>query len=398
MSSHQAAGPMLGYLYQMRYALLLLLEKDCQSYRISIEKFDDIAFEEGNIPKELIQTKHHATAGNLGDKSVDLWKTIKVWLDQLEEHSKLFESCRFLIVTTQIAPENSAASRLKISNRDEKEAIRILKSVAREHKNDSLKEVYDKFLLTDEKVLESFFRAVEVVDGAPEIRDIEIKLKKTIRFCCPFPFLENVMDQIEGWWFRHGIKALTSSQYSMPDYSQVYNKILSVGSQYKSDSLPVEDWETKDLSEDELKKDQRVFIQQLRLINGNNALLCRAIKNYYRAYRQRSCWIRDDLLLPNELEDYEKKLVDEWDEVRAHLDDDHDAVKQGKCLYDKTMDRSINIRKCCTEPYIMRGSYEMLADRLKVGWHRDYRTLLKVPQDHETGGKTCANGECDLQK
>ena len=101
-------------------------------------------------------------------------------------------------------------------------------------------------------------------------------------------------------------------------------------------------------SEDELKKDQRVFIQQLRLINGNNALLCRAIKNYYRAYRQRSCWIRDDLLLPNELEDYEKKLVDEWDEVRAHLDDDHDAVKQGKCLYDKTMDRSINIRKCCT--------------------------------------------------
>ena len=167
MSSHQAAGPMIGYLYQMRYALLLLLENDRQSYRISIEKFDDIAFEDGNSPKELIQTKHHATAGNLGDKSVDLWKTIKIWLDQLEEHSNLFESCRFLIVTTQIAAENSAASLLKISKRNEKEAISILKKVAQEHKNESLKGVYDKFLLTDESVLESLFQAVEVVDGAP---------------------------------------------------------------------------------------------------------------------------------------------------------------------------------------------------------------------------------------
>lgn len=398
MSSHQAAGPMIGYLYQLRYALLLLLENGHQSYKISIEKFDDIAFEDGNSPKELIQTKHHATAGNLGDKSVDLWKTIKVWLDQLEDHSNLFESCRFLIITTQIAAENSAASLLKISKRNEKEAISILKKVAQEHKNESLKEAYDKFLLTDERVLESLFQAIEVVDGAPEIRDVEIKLKKTMRFCCPFQYLDKVMDQIEGWWFRHGINALTSSQYSMPDYSQVYNKIVSVGSLYQLDNLPIEEWETKDLSEDELKKDQRVFIQQLRLINGNSSLLRRAIKNYYRACQQRSSWIRDDLLLPDELEKYEKRLVDEWDEVRAHLDDDGDAVKQGKHLYDKTMERNITIRKCCTEPYVMRGSYEMLSDRLQVGWHRDYFTILNLPHDNETGDTTCANGKCDLRK
>ena len=36
------------------------------------------------------------------DRSVDLWKTIKVWLDQIEEHPDLLNSCRFLIVTTQL--------------------------------------------------------------------------------------------------------------------------------------------------------------------------------------------------------------------------------------------------------------------------------------------------------
>lgn len=47
MVSHNAAGQMLGYLYQVRYALNLLMSSDDPSYQISIEKFDDIAFDKG---------------------------------------------------------------------------------------------------------------------------------------------------------------------------------------------------------------------------------------------------------------------------------------------------------------------------------------------------------------
>ena len=42
MESHNAAAQMLGYLYQVRYALNLLLESNDPSYQISLEKFDDI--------------------------------------------------------------------------------------------------------------------------------------------------------------------------------------------------------------------------------------------------------------------------------------------------------------------------------------------------------------------
>lgn len=55
MPNHQAFEQMLGYLYQVRYALYLLLrnrELDCQ---ISIEKFDDVAFSNDDIPIQLIQ-------------------------------------------------------------------------------------------------------------------------------------------------------------------------------------------------------------------------------------------------------------------------------------------------------------------------------------------------------
>ena len=58
MSNHQATEQMLGYLYQIRYALALLLKNDNPDYQISIEKFDDVAFDKDGQPVQLIQLKH----------------------------------------------------------------------------------------------------------------------------------------------------------------------------------------------------------------------------------------------------------------------------------------------------------------------------------------------------
>ena len=55
MGSHNAAGQMLGYLYQVRYALNLLLESEEPGYQISLEKFDDIAFDRDGTAVQLIQ-------------------------------------------------------------------------------------------------------------------------------------------------------------------------------------------------------------------------------------------------------------------------------------------------------------------------------------------------------
>src|SRR5881628_1155073 len=64
----------LGYFYQARYALLLLLGADVDA-EMSLERYDDIAFEQEGTPKELLQTKHQINyTGSLSDASTDLWK------------------------------------------------------------------------------------------------------------------------------------------------------------------------------------------------------------------------------------------------------------------------------------------------------------------------------------
>ena len=57
VANHQASAQMLGYLYQVRCALDILLSDANEQLSICIEKFDDIAFSnDGVSPSALIQT------------------------------------------------------------------------------------------------------------------------------------------------------------------------------------------------------------------------------------------------------------------------------------------------------------------------------------------------------
>lgn len=82
MSNHQATEQMIGYLYQVRYALFLLLNNDDGETQISIEKFDDVAFINDDNAEKMIQLKHHVNQrGDLSNASTDIWRTINVWSD-----------------------------------------------------------------------------------------------------------------------------------------------------------------------------------------------------------------------------------------------------------------------------------------------------------------------------
>src|SRR5258708_22181963 len=109
-----AAPSALGYLHQVRYALVVLLRAPNPESIISIEKLDDIASEEDGEPVELLQTKHHVThTGALTDSSSDLWKTLRIW--SVSARSGLFDLDTVILslVTTASAPADSAAAQLR---------------------------------------------------------------------------------------------------------------------------------------------------------------------------------------------------------------------------------------------------------------------------------------------
>src|SRR4051812_11432495 len=106
-----AVGPTLGYLHQARYALYLLLQ-GAEEAELSIERFDDVAFENDGTPQELIQLKHHVNPASLTDFSSDLWKTLRIWSTFLHDKRINLPGTILTIITTATTPPDSIASHL----------------------------------------------------------------------------------------------------------------------------------------------------------------------------------------------------------------------------------------------------------------------------------------------
>lgn len=387
MSDHKATEQMLGYLYQIRYALALLLKNDNPDYQISIEKFDDVAFDKDGHPIQLIQLKHHIKEkGNLTDSSADLWRTIKVWIDCLSQHPELLDSTEFLIITTAVAPENSAAWYMKQETQDVDIAYKKLNDVCTQSENKDHKKFYKAFLDADQMMVKRLIEHICVIDGASNIVDVEKTYRKEIRYCC-IPKYENLIcERLEGWWYRKAIDALCSDAPVFASQNQVRSFIVSVSQEYSDENLPIDVFfDDEGLEEGSLGENEKIFYEQLKLICLGSHRMQTALRDYYRAFKQRASWVRNDLLYVNELEGYERRLIDEWKHSFAEMQDDLDELKSvtetekaraGRKLLSEIEKRDIRIRPKCQEAFVMRGSYQILANDLKVGWHVDFLERL----------------------
>lgn len=388
MSIHQASEQMLGYLYQVRCALALLLNNDNADCQISIEKFDDVAFGNDDIPTQLIQLKHHIQhQGNLTDASTDIWRTLKVWLDTISKSPDILNGTSFLIITTAAAPIDSAAFLLKSdNNRNPDLAYEKLKLVCSTSANQAHKSYYAAFMGVSENIVKQLIGQMYIIDCASNVIDAEKDILREIRYSSVPKHAKMIYERLEGWWFKKAIDALCSDTPVFVSQNQVRSFIVSVSQEYADDNLPIDIMDIDDLQENSFSDNEKVFYEQLRLICLSNHHMQIALRDYYRAFRQRASWIRNGLLYIDELERYEWRLVDEWEHAFAIMEEnlsltsnttEDEKAREGRQLFSNIENKDIRIRPKCQEAFIMRGSYHILANQLKIGWHVDFLERLR---------------------
>lgn len=388
---HDASGQLSGYLYQVLSALLLLLESRNPDSQLCIEKFDDVAFAEKDEPQIMIQIKHQLyRPGSLSDNSTDYWRTIKCWCDHIKNIRNFEGATDFVIITTAKAQDKSIAFYLqnKIS-RDWKKALEIMRKVACLKASKTNNNYYEAFKSLDEKQQENLVRHIYVCDMSPNIGAIKESIMPYVRIITLQPFEERVYEKIIGWWIISAIQCLVSEKPVFISYRQLQKKMNDIGGEYKVDSLPIDVdpyYQPTDHELDQLTPENRIFIKQLGLIAISNDRLKRCIRDYYNAYRQRSQWVREQLLFVNDLKEYENRLIDEWNRLflimKEDLEDYCDQLTEnqkkiaGRKLFDEIENLSLPIRSNVPDPFIMRGTYHELANQFKVGWHVDFMERL----------------------
>ena len=385
---HSAAPSAAGYLYQARLALLEVLRYAYgdSDIEIAIEKLDDVSFEKDGSALELLQTKHHLTkSGDLTDRSVDLWKTLGIWAETVKADPSLPRRTRFALITTGRAPNGSASSYLRpadSNSRDPAVAESMLVRSGNASTNKALDKAIAAFMALTPEMRKALVSVIEIIDGAPLISDMESLAEGRLRMIAPRGKAALAREQLEGWWWPRICAALQAETPGTVSVLEVEQKLDDIRESLKRDALPL-DMEDADPSQEEWDMlDEMRFVRQLQCIGIGANRLQYAKRDFYRASAQRSQWARQKLLVDDEVGRFDRTLFEEWqprfEQMRDGLSEgsQETAVREaGHKLYGWVeTDARFSLRTTVSR-FLNVGSYHILADDLRVGWHRDYQTL-----------------------
>lgn len=383
-----AAGSALGYLAQVEYALLIALQRMDRDVelRLSIETADDITFEMDGQPLELWQTKHHIDRhGSLGDASPDIWKTLHNWIETASRTAAGF------LLSTATAPADSAASFLRPgrSAQDLVVAREKFDAIARAGGNQASADYYAKYLdLTDDQRLQ-LLSQVTILDGACDARALTDNLVGSVRKATVAERRLPLIERLRGWWHARALTHLTlvaEGKSDWIDLTEIEARLLSIAQTLRDDNLPLDYGDEPEPTQEAVAEDDRVFVEQLKLILLHHERIRQAVYDHNRAFLERSRWQREHLLNIGELDTYDRRLLEEWKRVFIPLDEpsDEDEVtaddkrRQARQLYGRLQDRTLpEIRSEVRSGYVPLGSLHILADRLQIGWHPQWIDLLK---------------------
>lgn len=384
LSKYSASGSMSGYLFQCRLALLhgLSLMRSNPDATISIEKFDDIAFETDNYADCLIQAKHHIKAKSLSDKSEDVWKTLLIWMQGAEQGTFELAKTTYMLITTAVCPSDSAMDKLRegISQENIEDAYKLLAKAADESTSEATSKARALFLKMSPSVVKLLLSRVLVIDKHPNLTDVAADIAAELNVLAPGNS-ELAAQYLEGWWLSGVCKHLMGEQEGGIPVHHITLKAHEIGKTLSNDALPIDDPTELDAKEYTEEDELRVFVRQMRAIKVTDEMVRAAASDFYRAYAQRSRWSRENLILEDELSTYDEKLQDSWRrKAEAELllnspESELDYINLGRSLFLWATQESTPLRNV-VEKWITAGSYHGLADEEKVRWHPNFGSLV----------------------
>lgn len=388
MSSHDASASALGYLHQIDWALLEMIRNGPTrpDHGIMLEQHDDISWVEGATATDLLQVKHHADRqGALGDMSVDLWTTFKVWMDD----PTFIDSSgpALAIVTTSTASAGTAASMLRPTDRDPEEALALLYSAALASKNGDTAAARSAWLGLDENVRRDFIARVTVLDASPTIGDVSEQIREALYWVINEPQRRDFFIQdLLGWWHMVAIDMLKKTRGSISAV-QVSAHLDYLKERYGPNSLPPTIERVLDDAAGELgvQYSHRIFVKQLGFIEVRTRTIQMAILDYHNAVAQTTDWASRSLLDMREFDRFKDALAEEWawafEDMMSQVSDDADEKERkrlGRALFFKLRDSTQHrVHNSYFERFYNVGVQLEIADEGRHGWHPDFENLLE---------------------
>jgi hypothetical protein len=225
----------------------------------------------------------------------------------------------------------------------------------------------------------SLVTAIEVFDASLNLLDLAATIEERLKMIAPRGKAKLAREHLEGWWWPRICKALLEPGVGKISILELEARLDDVREVMKRDALPVE-MEGAEVDEQALEAlDEMTFVRQLQLIKLGQARVELAKRDFYRASTQRSRWTRENLLFDGEVVAFERTLIEEW-QPRFHAMCDAlgtaaaatAARKAGVSLYQWVENEARFPFRAVNHRFLSVGSFHMLANDVRLGWHRDF--------------------------
>lgn len=385
MSSHSAAGPALGYIYQLWWPLLKLIDDAYRSpdVQFRLERTDDLEIQNGLKKDQLVQIKHHTGTSTLTANSVDFWRTVNVWMD-----TALSSDARLCICTTQKISPSSDLKLLRGGDaRDSKTACQEIEKTAGASGSKETKKWRERFLSLTEQQRADMVDCITIFDGETKFSSLDEELRKRLALAIPLNHGVEFLGQLKSWWNTEAIKMLYGTRSYISGH-ELRRYISDLRDSFGPSSLPID--ETIDLSivrGDPGEYSDELFIKQLDWVGEGEPHKSRAVAEYDKATRQRSYWLKNLLIAERELLNFECGLFDEWDQLFIDYQDEVNStngadlkILSRRLRRDLSKQSRVTVRKNFSQTWFTNGSLEILAngenEKFTIGWHPDFQKYI----------------------
>jgi len=229
----------------------------------------------------------------------------------------------------------------------------------------------------------SLLEALLIFDNAPNITNVRAEIEDLLIFAVPSQYLCKLVDHLEGWWFAAVIRSLMDSAEPSITLLALRTKIDEIATAFKQGELLLSPAVEAAPDAASLASDSLIFVKQMHWVGIGQSAMDAAKRDFYRATTQRSEWVRENALLDGEAQRYDDALVDRWEREceaqadGADLSSDEKRKAHGRIIFHWANRYQAPFRNR-HEAWLTSGSYHVLADNIRVGWHPDFRTLFET--------------------
>ena len=391
-SIHSASGPFLGYLVQLVTVLHWLSMGNV--HFVGLETEDDVVasiLNDNSDHLNILEQVKNSTTGNApySNKSIDLWKTLAIWVTRITEGKVHLDSTTFNLVCNVTLPTSRLIKkivdlRIDSNYEDQFEVLfQQLLSIAKKPSK-SIKDYCSLVSQCPEETLRMILKRIRISYSDKDITEKQnrefVRVNLGISDTLPMDFIYNdlrgfLLYQVITQW-RMG-KEFYIERETLLRYSNI------LIAQHTSKTFYERTIDLLPLSKHEVDRNKgKLYVEQLRATGADEEDTFEAINDYLRASIEKGRYAKDGNLTNTDFELYYEDLRRHWlivfkSKSKFLKGTTEDTIIGNQIFADVIQYKGKLKGQEPDQRYTYSGAYHHMANRPTIGWVPDWENKFQ---------------------